>query len=181
MKPGAFLDRDGVINASVIKEGLPFPPKSLSEVKILPGVKESIELLKSNGYVPIVVTNQPDIARGSTSPAKITEINDYISKSTGISHFYICPHDDTDDCSCRKPKPGLIWNAVEELKIDISKSFLVGDRWRDIEAGNIVGMDTYFVDYSYDEKQPNFPYKRVSSLQEVVNLRLGVERGPSTQ
>jgi len=179
MKAGAFLDRDGVINASIVRDGLPYSPKNLREVKILPGVRQSIELLKSHGYVPIVVTNQPDIARGSTSFESVTEMNEFIAKCTGIPYFYICPHDNIDNCPCRKPKPGLIWNAVEELKIDISASFLVGDRWRDIETGHNVGLETYFVDYSYDEKQPDSPFTRVSSLQEAVYLRLGVECGPS--
>jgi D-glycero-D-manno-heptose 1,7-bisphosphate phosphatase len=173
MKPGAFLDRDGVINASIIRGGLPFSPKSLSDVKILPGVREAIDLLKANGYVPIVITNQPDIARESAPPTLVSDINEYIKNRTGIDHFYVCPHDNFDRCECRKPKPGLITKASKDLGLELDSSFLVGDRWKDIKAGQEAGIPTYFIDYLYNEVKPTQPFIRVSSLLEAVKLRLG--------
>lgn len=177
MKTAAFLDRDGVINASSIKNGIPHPPESVSEVRILSGVLDAINLLIANNYLPVVISNQPDVARKNIDLSAVQSINDFIGRETGISNFYVCPHDDSDSCKCRKPKPGLIEIAARELDIDLSKSFLVGDRWRDIEAGQALGLPTFFIDYSYKESPPNSPFVRVSSLLEAVSKRLGVENG----
>jgi len=168
----AFLDRDGVINRSQLVDGVPKPPKSLSEVEILDGVIESIQLLKRCGYIPVVITNQPDVARGQAQEKDINTIHSYISSVVRIDHFYSCFHDDSDKCGCRKPAPGLIYKAVEELQIDLSNSILIGDRWRDIQAGQTAGCKSYFIDYSYPEKQPENPFIRVSSLLEAAQLVL---------
>ena len=177
MRAAAFLDRDGVLNASIMFEGVPCPPRSVSEVEILPGVQQAINLLIQNDYLPIVITNQPDVARGSKSISDIKRINEHIGIEVGLSNFYICPHDDVDLCSCRKPMPGLILLAAKELGIDLSKSFLVGDRWRDILAGQAVDLPSFFIDYSYHEFQPKQPFTRVNSLLEAVYIRLGVSNG----
>ncbi len=177
MIAAAFLDRDGVLNATLIRKGVPYPPTSLSEVRILPGVKVAIKLLLENDYLPVVITNQPDVARGTKKLFEIELINDFIGKKTGVSNFYICPHDDVDQCECRKPKPGLIEIARSEIGIDLSKSFLVGDRWRDIEAGQSLGISSYFIDYSYNELKPKSPFTKVFSLLEAVETRIGAKSG----
>ncbi len=174
MRAAAFLDRDGVLNASVIKEGKPYPPGSISEVEILPGVLEAINLLIQNHYLPVVITNQPDVSRGMSDLQQIQLINNYIGRMIGVSDFYVCPHDDVDQCACRKPKPGLIEVSTKELGIDLSESFLVGDRWRDIEAGHAMGLHSFFIDYSYDEIRPSRPYTQVSSLLEAVETRIRI-------
>ena len=168
----AFLDRDGVVNEAYILNGKPYPPKDLSELKIVDGVKESLEMLDLFGYIPIVITNQPDIARGSQTWFELEKIHAKIRALTGITHFYVCPHDDADLCECRKPAPGLILKAAQELTLDLQSSFLVGDRWRDIEAGNNMGLKSYFVDRSYQERRPTAPYIPVKSLFEAVSLEL---------
>jgi D-glycero-D-manno-heptose 1,7-bisphosphate phosphatase len=172
VKSAAFLDRDGVLNACYVKNKIPCPPSNILEVKILPGVKEAIELLMYNDYLPVVITNQPDITRGSTTLWDVQKINEYIGDKTGISHFYVCTHDNLDYCNCRKPKPGLIEVAVEELDIDLSSSFLVGDRWKDIEAGQAMGLPSFFIDYAYLENEPPQPFTRVSSLLNAVKIIL---------
>jgi D-glycero-D-manno-heptose 1,7-bisphosphate phosphatase len=174
VRAAAFLDRDGVLNASVIKEGKPYPPGSISEVEILPGVLEAINLLIQNHYLPVVITNQPDVSRGMSDLQQIQLINNYIGRMIGVSDFYVCPHDDVDQCACRKPKPGLIEVSTKELGIDLSESFLVGDRWRDIEAGHAMGLHSFFIDYSYDEIRPSRPYTQVSSLLEAVETRIRI-------
>ena len=174
MRAAAFLDRDGVVNLSVVINGIPHPPSNISEVQILPGVLEAVNLLIENNYLPVVISNQPDIARKKIEPSEVQLINEFIGKKTRISNFYVCPHDDDDHCYCRKPKPGLIETATEELGIDLLKSFIVGDRWRDIEAGQAAGLPAFFIDYSYKELSPNPPYVRVSSLLEAVTKRLGI-------
>ena len=173
MKRAVFLDRDGVLNRSLLLDGVPRPPTSPGDVQILAGVIEAIQILKSHDLVPVVVTNQPDVARGRITQSQVEAINAHISNATKIEYFYTCFHDDVDLCECRKPLPGLIYRASHELDLSVHGSFLVGDRWRDISAGQAAGCQTFFIDYSYAEKMPKMPYKKVSSLLEAVNLMVG--------
>jgi len=168
MKRAAFLDRDGVINESLVIKGLPRPPLNIDELNIIEGVVEAINILIKYDFIPVVITNQPDVARGTNSLDEIIEIHKKISEITGIRYFYSCTHDDFNNCICRKPKPGLVLRAASELNIDVSKSFLVGDRWRDIALGQILGLESYFIDYRYSELPPKKPYIKVDSLLEAV-------------
>lgn len=173
MKRAAFLDRDGVLNASIIVEGIPTPPHTPEEVVILAGVKEAVLLLKKHNFVPVVVTNQPDVARGSTTKSAVEAVNERIREITAVEHFFVCFHEDRDGCECRKPKPGLINKAAEDLNIDLSRSFLVGDRWKDVAAGLKAGVRCFFIDYSYGERAPEQPFTGVNSLLEAVQLIIG--------
>lgn len=173
-----FLDRDGVINHSRIEGGIPSPPKSIEECRIISGVDIALSMLKNLDFKLIVVTNQPDIARHTSSLENVQEINEYLLTELPIDAFYICPHDDSDKCNCRKPKPGLILQAANDFSIDVKTSYLVGDRWRDIEAGQAAGCSCYFIDYKYSEKSPESPFIRVFSLLEVAkNITEGDIRG----
>jgi len=172
----AFLDRDGVINKNIIINGAPCPPEESEQVEILDGVVEAIVLLKAHGYTSIVITNQPDVARGKTTLREVTKINIKIKELTKIDNFYVCVHDDVHNCECRKPKPGLIMRATKDLNIDLKSSFLIGDRWRDIQAGQNCGLNSYFIDHNYMESPPVQPFKRVKSLLEAVELELGINR-----
>lgn len=173
MQKAVFLDRDGVINASIVVDGKPYPPKSLEELKILPGVEAAIFMLKARGYLCIVITNQPDVARGKVSLESVEQLNRYLSNELRIDDFYSCYHDDKDECECRKPKPGAILDAAKKYEIDLSKSYMVGDRWRDIEAGQRAGCRTVFIDYNYDEKLPVGQTHTATSLLEAAQLILG--------
>jgi D-glycero-D-manno-heptose 1,7-bisphosphate phosphatase len=177
MNKAVFLDRDGVINKVKLVNGLPTPPNTATEVEILSGVAEAIQLLKQNNFVPVVVTNQPDVARGRTSKSQVDTINSIIGQALGLQYFYVCIHDDKDDCDCRKPAPGLIRRAADELDLDPKQSFVVGDRWRDIVAGQLAGCQTFFIDYLYPEQKPIAPFTRVTSLIEAVHLILGDDHG----
>jgi D-glycero-D-manno-heptose 1,7-bisphosphate phosphatase len=177
MKRAAFLDRDGVLNRAILIDGIPKPPTYVSDVEILPGVIEAIQILKNHDFVVVVVTNQPDVARGVTTQSQVESINAFIGVVTGIKHFYTCFHDDPDLCNCRKPAPGLIYSASQELGINVHDSFMVGDRWRDISAGQAAGCQTFFIDYSYSELKPKMPYRKVFSLLEAVNLMVGEKHG----
>ena len=173
MKRAVFLDRDGVINRSIVVRGVPTPPTNIQNVEILEGVKEAIELMRGHGLIPIVITNQPDVARGKVSQNRVEKINSFIGSTVNIEEFYTCFHDDLDKCECRKPAPGLIFQASMKLGVDIPNSYLVGDRWKDIEAGQKAGCKTFFIDYSYSEKRPKKPFQRVSSLLEAVQIMIG--------
>jgi D-glycero-D-manno-heptose 1,7-bisphosphate phosphatase len=170
MKRAVFLDRDGVINKTRIINGIPSPPSSSKELELIDGVVESVRRLKTIGFLPVVVTNQPDIARGLTDKVDVEAINSHIRSITGIEYFYVCVHDDFDMCKCRKPAPGLLYDAALDLKISLKDSFMVGDRWRDIAAGQAAGCKNFFIDYKYPEKQPVQPFKRVSSLIAAVDV-----------
>ena len=147
-----FLDRDGVLNAAVVREGLPYPPRSVDEVEILPGVEEACARLRGAGFDLVVVTNQPDVARGTQSLETVHRINDTLLTALPLDEAVICPHDDADGCDCRKPKPGMLVAAAERRGIDLSASFMVGDRWRDVEAGIRAGCRTLLIDRDYDER-----------------------------
>jgi D-glycero-D-manno-heptose 1,7-bisphosphate phosphatase len=181
MKRAVFLDRDGVLNKSVQVDGIPRPPISVTDVEILPGVIEAIQILKNHDFVPVVVTNQPDVARGIITKSQVEEINAYIGLVTDIKYFYTCFHDDADICDCRKPAPGLIYRATDELGLSVHDSFMVGDRWRDISAGQAAGCQTFFIDYSYSELKPKMPYKKVPSLFEAANLIVGGQYGTESR
>ena len=173
MKRAAFLDRDGVVNRAILLAGVPKSPTSIKDVEILGGVVEAIEMMKNHNFVPVVVTNQPDVARGIVPQLKLNQINDYIGDATGIEYFYSCFHDDSDGCDCRKPLPGLLLRAAQENNLDVANSFIVGDRWRDISAGQAAGCRAFFIDYSYLEKRPNPPFTLVSSLLEATKIMTG--------
>lgn len=161
-----FLDRDGVVNRAIVRGGKPFPPVSVEETEILPDVPEALALLKRFGMKLAIISNQPDVARGIQTRQNVEAINAFLAARLPVDRFEICFHDDTGNCSCRKPKPGLIYMAARALKADASEGFVVGDRWRDIEAGRIAGCRTIWIDYGYAEKSPfGFDY-RTSSLLE---------------
>ena len=149
-----FLDRDGVINRVRVVEGRPYPPRALAELEILTGVAEALQALREDGFLLIVATNQPDVARGTTSRAEVDAINARLMELLALDDIRVCFHDSADGCECRKPRPGLLADAARDYAIDLARSFMVGDRWRDIEAGRRAGCTTLFIDDGYAEKQP---------------------------
>jgi D-glycero-D-manno-heptose 1,7-bisphosphate phosphatase len=163
--PAIFLDRDGVLNRATLRDGKPIPPQSLGELEILPGVPEALSRLKAAGYSLVVVTNQPDVARGGTTRQMVDDMHRFLAEQLPIDEFRVCVHDDRDRCDCRKPKPGLLLAAPQH---DIARSVMVGDRWRDVDAGRSAGCRaTILIDYGYDEAIPNEPTVRVASLFEA--------------
>jgi D-glycero-D-manno-heptose 1,7-bisphosphate phosphatase len=165
-----FLDRDGVINKSLVLNGKPFPPRSVAELQIFEEVESCVAKLERKGFEIVVVTNQPEIARGETSIKTVEEIHQTIREKTGIKNFYVCPHDDDDRCYCRKPKIGMLVEASIALNIDLQRSFLVGDRWRDIQAGQTAGCNCLFINYNYSEILPKPPYIEVRSIMQATNI-----------
>ena len=167
-----FLDRDGVINRAVVRNGKPFAPQSVGDLVILPGVEEALEQLRAAGFVNVVVTNQPDVGAGKMPRATVEAMHAHLAQELAIHAFKVCYHNEADGCACRKPKPGMILEAARELGLDVGKSFLVGDRWRDVEAARNAGCPALFIDYSYEEKRPEKPYVAVNSLAEAAEFIL---------
>lgn len=149
-----FLDRDGVLNRALVRGGRPLSPSRLEEVELLPGVPEACTRLYDGGFHLIVVTNQPEVARGRLSRDAVEAIHEFLRGRLPLDDVRVCYHDDGAGCDCRKPKPGMLLAAAEAWGIDLSRSFMVGDRWRDIEAGRRAGCTTVFIDYQYDEQRP---------------------------
>lgn len=174
-----FLDRDGVINRAIVREGKPYPPTSLEELEILPGVAAALTRLKAAGFVLVVVSNQPDVARGTTAREAVETINVRLAESLPVDDFRMCYHDSGDGCDCRKPKPGMLVAAARDHGIDLSASFMVGDRWRDVEAGQRAGCRTLFIDYGYDERQPETCDYRVKTLAEAAEIILSLDSASS--
>jgi len=170
LRPAVFLDRDGVINRAVVRDGKPFPPSSLEELEILPQVASSLLDLKAHGFALIVITNQPDVARGAQTREAVEAIHQALTSSLPIDDIFVCYHDDRDHCACRKPNPGLLLEPQRKHNLDLSRSFVVGDRWRDIDAGHNAGCKTILIDYGYKERKPAQPTEAtVRSLREAAD------------
>jgi D-glycero-D-manno-heptose 1,7-bisphosphate phosphatase len=149
-----FLDRDGVLNRSIVRDGVPHPPAGLDELEIYPDAAEALRRIKQAGYLLIVVTNQPDIARGTQTRAAVDQINAALGAALPIDGFVVCAHDDAANCPCRKPKPGMVLEAAARHAVDLQQSFLIGDRWRDIDCGAAAGARTVLIERGYGERAP---------------------------
>ena len=165
-----FLDRDGTLIAATVRDGRPYPPRNLDEVVILPGVSGALDRLRQAGYLLVVVTNQPDVARGRQDRGVAEAINAELAVSLGLTDVRVCWHDDPDDCPCRKPRPGLILDAARDRDVDLAASFMVGDRARDVGAGLAAGCRTILIECGYDETPwPVPPDRQVATLSEAAD------------
>ena len=167
-RPAVFLDRDGVLNRSIVRDGRPFPPLSVEQFVLYPEVPDACRRLHSLGYSLVVVTNQPDMARGGLDAAELAAIHDELRRQVLLDGVYVCPHDDADGCGCRKPAPGLLVEATADLGLDLGRSVMVGDRWRDVEAGQRAGCRTVHIDRGYCERRPDAPDVVAADLAEAV-------------
>ena len=168
MRRAVFLDRDGVLNHAIVKDGRPYPPSGLHELELLPGVIEACRALKESGYVLIMVTNQPDVARGKQQRETVEMINAAILMQVPVDDTRVCYHDDDDSCACRKPNPGLLLDAARDWNIDLKNSYMVGDRWKDIEAGRQAGCITILLDHQYSETMASIPNYTFRTLHEAA-------------
>jgi D-glycero-D-manno-heptose 1,7-bisphosphate phosphatase len=171
-----FLDRDGVINEVVYHEGIPKPssPWNLEEFIFVPNLKNPLDVLKQEGYYLFIISNQPDIARGHIQSGTTDKINEQIYAQLPIDEIMVCPHDDGDQCDCRKPKPGMIKDLAKKYHIDLTQSYLIGDGWKDIEAGREAGVRSILVKKEYN-KTVESEYK-VNDLNEAVHLITRITR-----
>jgi D-sedoheptulose 7-phosphate isomerase len=163
-----FLDRDGVLNRAPVEHGRPYSPATVAEFEILPGVEEAVSRLRAAGFHLVVVTNQPEVARGRQPRQAVEDMHEVLRDRLGLTDIRVCYHDDNDECACRKPRPGMLLDAAREHQIDLAASVMVGDRWRDVGAGTNAGCRTVFIDRHYDERRPDRPDAVVSSLAEAA-------------
>src|SRR6516164_11006740 len=169
IKHAVFFDRDGVLNKAVVLNGKPYPPRDPSELIITEGACAALEELKREGFLLIVATNQPDIARGKASRVDVDKINAQLAAILPLDAIEVCEHDDREQCDCRKPKPGMILRAREKFGVDLARSFMVGDRWRDIEAGRRAGCRTILIGDGYGETFPYAPTIKLASLPRAAS------------
>lgn len=176
-KPAVFLDRDGVLNHVVIRDGMPFGPMTLAEFALVDGATADVRRLKDAGYTVIVATNQPELARGRLAREALDAMHTKLLAEVPVDAIYVCPHDDADRCACRKPQPGLLLSAAREHGIDLARSFMVGDRWRDVEAGRAAGCRTVLVEMGYREALKSPPDHVADGLRGAVRWILASRAG----
>jgi D-glycero-D-manno-heptose 1,7-bisphosphate phosphatase len=168
-----FLDRDGVINRALEHAGLPYPPTSLAEFEILPEAAAACAKLKQAGFLLVVATNQPDVGRGTLKKEIVETLHAEMCRRLPIDRVEVCYHpgQGRSDCDCRKPKPGMLLRAAQELGIDLAQSWMVGDRWRDIDCGHAAGCRTIFIDRGYAEElrqKPDFSAGNLAQAADII-------------
>ena len=173
MNHAVFLDRDGVINRALEREAKPYPPRSLAEFEILPEVPPACTKLKAAGFLLVVATNQPDVGRGTLPKEMVEAIHMEMCRRLPIDRVEVCYHpgQGASDCDCRKPKPGMLLRAAKELGIDLAQSWMVGDRWRDVDCGQAAGCRTVFIDRGYAEElrqKPHFSARNLAQAADII-------------
>jgi len=177
LRPAIFLDRDGTLNRQVVRDGKPYPPQTVAEFELFPGVPEACAQLAAAGYVLVVATNQPDVGRGTQSQAVVDAMHEQLQQllpamarvetcfapGQGLAH---------PDDRRRKPEPGMLLDAARDLGLDPARSWMIGDRWRDIDCGRRAGVRTVFIDFGYTEELKQKPDFTVSSFAEAARIIL---------
>jgi D-glycero-D-manno-heptose 1,7-bisphosphate phosphatase len=172
LKRAVFLDRDGVLNHSLVRNGKPYAPRTLNDFRINPEAISATRSFKNKEFLTVVVTNQPDVGNGFVDQSIVEEMHVNLSKMLMLDKIKVCYHSQQANCSCRKPKPGMLYEAASELNIDLSQSFMIGDRAGDVLAGKAAGCTTIFLDYSYSELQAGCEDFIVLSLQDAARVIL---------
>lgn len=175
-KRGVFLDRDGVLNRPVVRDGLPFPPGRVEEFELYPGVATGCGKLKAAGFVLVVVSNQPDVGRGTQTRETIDAMHEKLQSAVpSLDAIEVCFHGGAnhgEPCDCRKPKPGLLLRAAGTHDIDLLRSFLIGDRWRDVDCAHAAGCRAVFIDHGYSEPLRAKPEFIAATFDEAVEIIL---------
>lgn len=165
MKRAVFLDRDGVLTRVLVRGGVAYAPVTPAEMEMDADAPAALRRLKAAGFLLVVVTNQPDVARGITRREDVETMHATLQAALPLDAWCVCYHDNADSCDCRKPKPGMLVAAARTHDIDLAQSFMVGDRWRDIDAGAAAGCRTVWIDRGYNEREPvHAPDVRVETL-----------------
>jgi len=172
-----FLDRDGVIVKPDFRDGRSFAPTTLDAFEIYEMAQPALQSLKDAGYLLVVITNQPDVGSGKIAPQTLQAMHDILRKRLPVDDIFVCEHTREDHCSCRKPKPGMLLAAARKWRIDLTRSYMVGDRSSDVEAGNAAGCRSIFIDYGYDEPETGVAEFRVADIGEAADIIVKASRG----
>jgi len=173
-----FLDRDGVLNEALVEQNKPVAPRRVEDFRVYPETAPALERLKAAGFLLIVVTNQPDVARGEVPRAVVDEMNRRLRESLPMLDDICVCWEDGDASPCRKPKPGMVLDAAAKYGIELKSSFLVGDRWRDIDCGANAGVRTVLIDRHWHERAsdhpPDFRAPHITGAVECILTAAGV-------
>ena len=176
LRPAVFLDRDGTLNRQVIREGKPYPPQRLEDFELFPDAPAACARLASAGFTLVVATNQPDVGRGTQSQAVVeamhARLQQLIPQIVRVEACYAPGRDETPPDPRRKPEPGMLFDAARALGLDLARSWMIGDRWRDIDCGKRAGVRTVFIDFGYAEELRAAPDFTVKSLAEAAAVVL---------
>ncbi len=172
VKRAVFLDRDGVINRALERDGFPYAPTMPDEFEIYPEVPAACAKLKAAGFLLVVATNQPDVGRGTMKQEIVEAIHAEMCRRLPLDRVEVCYHPGHGDseCDCRKPKPGMLLHAGSAMNIDLAQSWMVGDRWRDIDCGHAAGCKTVLIDRHYKEALRQSPDFSARNLAEAVDI-----------
>jgi D-glycero-D-manno-heptose 1,7-bisphosphate phosphatase len=170
MRRAVFLDRDGVLAQEIVRDGEAFAPTRFEDFRLVEGAAAQVDRLRAAGLLCIVFTNQPEVARGLLAVDTLDRMHQHLRASMAVDDVMVCPHVDADACACRKPSPGMLREAAERWDVDLQRSFVVGDRWRDIDAGRAVGCYTVLLERAYSNCTA--VDARVADLTEAVDLIL---------
>ena len=169
VRRAVFLDRDGVLNEAVVRDGKPYPPETAADVRLVEGAAEGLRQLKALGFLLLMATNQPDVARGTQTMAELEAINAVLLTALPLDDVFMCLHTG-DGCDCRKPKPGLLLQGADRYALSLPHCYMIGDRWRDMDAAAAAGVPGVWIDYGYLERGPSVvPAARVKNLREAVD------------
>ena len=181
MNRAVFLDRDGVLNLPVVRLGKPYPPQTLEEFQLYPEAAEACRLLREGGFRLVVVTNQPDVDRGTQTLEAVEAMHERLREAIPLDRIEVCTatDDEAPDARRRKPNPGMVLDAAQALKIDLARSYLIGDRWRDVECGHAAGCTTIFIERGYSEELRNPPHHYAANILVAAQLIVSLEKTAS--
>lgn len=178
MNRAVFLDRDGVLNEPIVRDGKPYPPHRFEDFRLLPGVEEACVSLRDAGFRLIVATNQPDVGRGEIARELVEKMHARLCELLPIDRVEVCyDSGDGESSGLRKPNPGMLLRAAQSLGIDLKSSYMIGDRWRDIDCGYAAGCRTVFIDRGYRESLREQPDLRATDLPSAAILILSEAQG----
>ena len=168
--PAVFLDRDGVVVVPEFRDGRSYAPRRIEDFRLYPDAGPSLRRLKQAGFLLAVVTNQPDVGNGLILRSDVDAMHEFMMRELPVDVLKACFHRRDDHCACRKPRPGMLLEAAGELGIDLTRSFMVGDRNSDVEAGRAAGCATVLIDLGYAESAPASPDYVVHSIAEAADV-----------
>jgi D-glycero-D-manno-heptose 1,7-bisphosphate phosphatase len=182
LRPAVFLDRDGTLNHQIVRDGTPFAPDRFEDFRLYADAQEGCRALKAAGFVLVVVTNQPEVGRGTLAQAEVDRMHALLADLIPeIDRVEACFDPGRGEKSRRrKPEAGMVIDAADALGIDLSRSWMIGDRWRDVECGKKAGLRTVFIDFGYTDEVKSSPEFTVRTFSEAVSVVLGVIGGART-
>jgi len=174
LRPAVFLDRDGTLNRPVIRDGKPYPPATVEEFVLFDNVVEGCASLHAAGYVLVLATNQPDVGRGTQPRETVEAIHARLRQLVPSLDQIEVSYDsglETPPSLFRKPAPGMLLRAARDWKLDLVRSWMIGDRWRDVDCGRNAGVHTVFIDRGYDEilrAKPDFTVRDFAAAVGII-------------